>query len=159
VSKEQERDDSRRVRAREVGLFRYGLISEALDPALSTKQRGRLVRSVAAGIHPRLLPALLRHTHRARRCPTSDFAPAMEQFLGSGAGLSAATITRWTDSGKTRRPRSTPHKMINVLAALPNSAHPARRPRSRRSTTPRTANTVIAASHSARFDGARAAQA
>jgi putative transposase len=27
---------------------------------------------------------------------TSDFAPALEQFLGSGAGLSAATITRLT---------------------------------------------------------------
>jgi len=32
---------------------------------------------------------------------TSDFAPALEQFLGSGAGLSAATVTRlisqWQD--------------------------------------------------------------
>jgi putative transposase len=27
---------------------------------------------------------------------SSDFAPALEQFLGSGAGLSAATITRLT---------------------------------------------------------------
>jgi putative transposase len=52
VSKEQEQDNARRVRAREVGLFRYGLISDALEPALSTKQRGRLVRAVAAGTHP-----------------------------------------------------------------------------------------------------------
>lgn len=52
VSKEQDQDNARRVRAREVGLFRYGLISEALDPALSTKQRGRLVRAIAAGTHP-----------------------------------------------------------------------------------------------------------
>ena len=27
---------------------------------------------------------------------SSDFGPALEQFLGSGAGLSAATITRLT---------------------------------------------------------------
>ena len=27
---------------------------------------------------------------------SSDFAPALEQFLGSGAGLSAATVTRLT---------------------------------------------------------------
>jgi transposase-like protein len=27
---------------------------------------------------------------------TSDFTPALEQFLGSGAGLLATTITRWT---------------------------------------------------------------
>lgn len=52
MSKEQDQDSARRVRAREVGLFRYGLISEALDPALSTKQRGRLVRAVAAQSHP-----------------------------------------------------------------------------------------------------------
>jgi putative transposase len=52
VSKEQEEDGARRVRAREVGLFRYALISDALDPGLSTKQRGRLVRAVAAQTHP-----------------------------------------------------------------------------------------------------------
>jgi putative transposase len=51
VSTEQDREDARRVRAREVGLFRYGLISDALEPALSTKQRGRLVRAVAARTH------------------------------------------------------------------------------------------------------------
>jgi len=34
-----------------VGLFRYGLIQDALEPALSTKQRGRLVRAVAARTH------------------------------------------------------------------------------------------------------------
>jgi putative transposase len=52
VSKEQDQDNARRVRAREVGLFRYGLIQDALEPALSTKQRGRLVRAVAARTHP-----------------------------------------------------------------------------------------------------------
>ena len=52
MSTEQEQDGARRARAREVGLFRYGLIQDALDPALSTKQRGRLVRAVAAGSHP-----------------------------------------------------------------------------------------------------------
>jgi len=52
VSKEQDQDSARRVRAREVGLFRYGLIQDALEPALTTKQRGRLVRAVAARIHP-----------------------------------------------------------------------------------------------------------
>lgn len=52
MSKEQDQDNARRVRAREVGLFRYGLISDALDAALSTKQRGRLVRAVAARTHP-----------------------------------------------------------------------------------------------------------
>src|SRR5680860_1022429 len=52
VSKENDQDNARRVRAREVGLFRYGLIQDALEPSLSTKQRGRLVRALAAQSHP-----------------------------------------------------------------------------------------------------------
>ena len=38
-------------RATEVALFRYALIREAADPAISKAERGRLVRDVAAGIH------------------------------------------------------------------------------------------------------------
>ena len=37
--------------ARAVGLFRYALIREAADPALTTKQRGRLVRALAQAEH------------------------------------------------------------------------------------------------------------
>jgi len=38
-------------RATEVALFRYALIREAADPGLSTRERGRLVREIAAAIH------------------------------------------------------------------------------------------------------------
>jgi putative transposase len=38
---------------------------------------------------------------------SSDFGPALEQFLGSSAGLSAATITRLTAQWQTTPPRST----------------------------------------------------
>jgi putative transposase len=41
-----------RDRATEVALFRYALIREAADPMLSTRQRGRLVREIAARAHP-----------------------------------------------------------------------------------------------------------
>ena len=44
-------DDARVQRARAVALFRYALIREAADPALSTRQRGRLVRELAAREH------------------------------------------------------------------------------------------------------------
>ncbi len=41
---------------------------------------------------------------------SSDFGPALEQFLGSGAGLSAATITRlttqWQDEARSFNQRS-----------------------------------------------------
>lgn len=42
---------ARRARAQDVALFRYRLIAEALEPQLSTKQRGAVVRAVAGRVH------------------------------------------------------------------------------------------------------------
>jgi putative transposase len=47
----QDERDGRADRARDVALFRYALIREAADPALSSKARGRLVRDLAAREH------------------------------------------------------------------------------------------------------------
>jgi putative transposase len=46
-------DEARRraERARRVGLFRYELIQEVLDPTLTARQRGALVRELAARTH------------------------------------------------------------------------------------------------------------
>ncbi len=44
MSKAEEEEQARLERARAIGLFRYMLIREAADPALSTRQRGKLVR-------------------------------------------------------------------------------------------------------------------
>lgn len=41
-------DDQRR---RDIGLFRYSLVREAADPALSSRERGELVRALAARDH------------------------------------------------------------------------------------------------------------
>ena len=50
---ESEREIDRRAgRARDIALFRYALIRQAADPALSSKQRGVLVRALAASEHP-----------------------------------------------------------------------------------------------------------
>src|ERR1700758_2983726 len=38
-------------RAQEIGVFRWRVICEAVDPALSPRQRGMLVRSLAAREH------------------------------------------------------------------------------------------------------------
>ena len=51
MSKAEEEEQARLERARAVGLFRYMLIREAADPALSTRQRGKLVREIAAREH------------------------------------------------------------------------------------------------------------
>jgi len=41
----------RAERARDVALFRYALVREAADPSLTIRQRGRLVRELAAMEH------------------------------------------------------------------------------------------------------------
>jgi putative transposase len=49
---EHEREIDRRAqKARDIALFRYALIRQAADPALSSKQRGVLVRQLAATEH------------------------------------------------------------------------------------------------------------
>ena len=47
-----EEERRRAARAEQVALFRYQLIREAADPGLTTRQRGRLVRELAAAGHP-----------------------------------------------------------------------------------------------------------
>jgi len=47
----RKRKSSRATRAREIGLYRYGLIRPLADPALSAAERGRLVRELAAQVH------------------------------------------------------------------------------------------------------------
>ena len=44
-------EHKRRERAQAIGLFRYQLICPALDEELSSKQRGKLVREIAAATH------------------------------------------------------------------------------------------------------------
>lgn len=41
----------RAERARRIALFRYELVQEVIDPALSSRQRGRLVRDLAGRVH------------------------------------------------------------------------------------------------------------
>src|SRR6266545_3985549 len=51
MSKAEEEEQARLERARAVGLFRYMLIREAADPALGSRQRGAMVRGIAAREH------------------------------------------------------------------------------------------------------------
>ena len=51
MSKAEEEEQARLERARAIGLFRYMLIREAADTALSTRQRGAMVRELAAREH------------------------------------------------------------------------------------------------------------
>jgi putative transposase len=51
VTAADDEETRRAQRSRAVALFRYSLIREAADPALTTRQRGRLVRELAAREH------------------------------------------------------------------------------------------------------------
>lgn len=51
MSTPEQDDVTRRGRAQQVALFRYQLICPALDPDLSSKARGRIVRAIAADAH------------------------------------------------------------------------------------------------------------
>lgn len=52
MSVEHDKDEAAwRARAQQVALWRYQLICPALDPGLSTKARGRVVRAIAARTH------------------------------------------------------------------------------------------------------------
>src|SRR4029077_20803686 len=51
MSKAEEEEQARLERARAVGLVRYRLIREAADPPLSSRQRGAMVRAIAAREH------------------------------------------------------------------------------------------------------------
>ncbi|MEU8660925.1 transposase [Actinoplanes philippinensis] len=64
---------------------------------------------------------------------SQDFVPALQQFLGTSSGLSAATVTRltvqWQEEARAFAARDLSgvdylHKNANVLGALPKSAHP-----------------------------------
>jgi len=51
VSFIDDQDAARKARAQDVALFRYRLIAPALEPGVTTRQRGRLVRGIAAQVH------------------------------------------------------------------------------------------------------------
>src|SRR5680860_327003 len=91
VSKENDQDNARRVRAREVGLFRYGLIQDALEPSLSTKQRGRLVRALAAQSHPGPFGTPARETRIQRSRVARETRTGVPQ--GPGCDWAARALT------------------------------------------------------------------
>ena len=121
MTKEQDQDRARRARAQQVGLFRYGLIQDALDPALSTKQRGRLVRAVAATTHPGPFgipvqisrASLDRWIRDYRRGGFTALVPTPRRV----AAQTPASVLELAVALKTERPDRTAAQVAVVLAA------------------------------------------
>ncbi|MCY0927929.1 helix-turn-helix domain-containing protein [Streptomyces sp. H27-H1] len=51
MSPNEDEDRGRAERARQMGLFRYGLIQDLIDTKLTTRQRGKLARELAEKEH------------------------------------------------------------------------------------------------------------
>jgi putative transposase len=62
LSAAEDEDAVRREQARAVGMFRYRLIRDAADPGLSAKERGRMVRALAAEEHTDPAGQLVRYS-------------------------------------------------------------------------------------------------
>ncbi|GGU48335.1 DDE-type integrase/transposase/recombinase [Streptomyces violascens] len=97
MSPSEDADRRRAERARQVGLFRYGLIQELIDTTLTTRQRGKMARELASQEH------------------TDPF--------GRQVRVSRGTLDRWTRHYRAggfaalvpTPPRVTPRTPIEVL--------------------------------------------
>jgi hypothetical protein len=111
------------------------------DRAAGERQAGEPGNQGAGAVSSRILPAWSRKSPKVAEVlpllylhglSSLDFAPALEQFLGSGAGLSAATVTRltaqWQDKAKTSGNRDLSHVgSSRQLRAAPCCPGPSRR--------------------------------
>jgi putative transposase len=122
VSPEQhDVDATRRARAQQVALFRYQLICPALDPALSTKARGRVVRAIAAqshagpfgGQHRYSRDTLDRWIRRYRRGGFDALAPSIRQ---PGTRIDAPVL-ELAVALKKENPQRTAAQVARILKA------------------------------------------
>src|SRR6266511_4069694 len=103
-------DEQRRraERARRVALFRYELIQDVIDPVLSSRQRGRLIRALAERDHPGAFEALVPAPARvSARTPAEvlALAAALKRERPERTAAQVARILRaqsgWAPSERT----------------------------------------------------------
>ena len=117
-----EQDDiKRRSRAQQVTLFRYQLICPALDPNLSTKARGKIVRAIAAQQHTG--PFGGQHTYSRdsldrwiRRYRAGGFDALMPSIRQPGSRIDTAVLELAT-ALKRENPERTAAQVVRILRA------------------------------------------
>jgi len=121
VSTPEEDGIKRRARAQQVALFRYQLICPALDPDLSTKARGRIVRAIAArehagpfgGSHRYSRDSLDRWIRRYRAGGFDALTPSIRQ---PGARIDTAVL-ELASALKRENPDRTAAQVARILRA------------------------------------------
>ena len=116
-----EEERRRAARAEQVALFRYQLIREAADPELTTRQRGRLVRELAAAEHP----GPFGHSVRVSRPTIDRWIRAWHSGGFAALAPPARQVTPRTDAAvlelaaalKRERPGRTAAQIVRILRA------------------------------------------
>ena len=131
---EHERDRDRRAEvAQDIALFRYALIRQAADPALSTKQRGLLVRALAATEHSGPFGRPVRYSRESLdRWIRAWKAGGFEALLPTARNLeprTEAAVLELAAALKREAPSRTAAQVAAILAAHagPNSSMPSAR--------------------------------
>lgn len=121
MTQSDEETRRRAERARRVALFRYELIQEVIDPRLSSRARGRLVRQLAQREHPGILGGTVRISR-----PTIDRwarqwrAGGFEALVPSPARVSARTpaeVLALAAALKRENPVRTAAQVARILRA------------------------------------------
>jgi putative transposase len=111
-------EHKRRERAQAIGLFRYQLICPALDEGLSSKQRGKLVREIAARAHADPFGNQVRISRETldrwiRRYRTGGF----EALVPAPRRLAAGELTGHLKDRFTKPPRLPVWRIENIVSS------------------------------------------
>jgi transposase InsO family protein len=121
VSTPEQDDVTRRGRAQQVALFRYQLICPALDPELSTKARGPIVRAIAARSHAGPFGGQHRYSRDSldrwiRRYRAGGFDALMPSIRQPGARIDTAVL-ELALALKRENPARTAAQVARILRA------------------------------------------
>lgn len=122
MSKAEREHAARRERAQTVALWRYALVAPAMDEALTGRERGRLVREIAAREHPGPFGGRVRVSRKSldrwirtrRRGGFDALIPAPRRVQAR----TDATVLATAVSLKKENPRRTAAQVRRILAEL-----------------------------------------
>ena len=111
----------RRQRAQQVALFRYQLICPALEPGLSTKQRGKVVRGIAGRSHDGPFGGQVRYSRDTldrwiRRYRAGGFDALSPSIRQPGARIDAQ-VFELAAALKRENPGRTAAQVMRILRA------------------------------------------